>query len=179
MSNHLHSPSHCQPAGAEDLPLSTNASRRSPAAMSGTSDLQSKGSWDRVAKGISDGLYSAMYVGGGDAGTSSPIWLVLVAIQYLQFLYYPIALMLGGGQLRAVLAQVLKLTSLTRVDEELGPTGLVVATIVVSEHPGMALALPGVSCGTPFTTTPLPPPQVYTILNASTTIMLIISFSLQ
>ena len=103
----------------------------SHATMSGHADLQGRGGWDRVATSLSNGLFAAMHVGSGHS-ISSPVWVALVAVQYLQFLYFPIALMVGGGQLRAVLAQILKLTSLTRVDEELGGVGLLAAAVLVS-----------------------------------------------
>ncbi|CAE7893561.1 unnamed protein product, partial [Symbiodinium sp. KB8] len=100
--------------------------------MSGSGELQRKGVLERAFGSILSSLSSSVYVASHDAALSTPVWVALTLIQYLQFLYFPVALMLGGGQTTQILTLVLKVTSLTRIDEEIGPLGFIVVTGIVS-----------------------------------------------
>ena len=102
------------------------------ATMSGSGELQRKGVLERAFGSILSSLSSSVYVASHDAALSTPVWVALTLIQYLQFLYFPVALMLGGGQTTQILTLVLKVTSLTRIDEEIGPLGFIVVTGIVS-----------------------------------------------
>lgn len=86
---------------------------------------------ERIYTLLSDTLFYGFYLVAKDVSMSSALFTVSVVVQFVQMLYFPVALLLNAGEFGAVLATVLRLASLTRADENFGPDGMLALSMVV------------------------------------------------
>ncbi len=87
---------------------------------------------EKLYSAIADAFFYGFHIVSKDLTMSSALFIVGVAIQFVQMLYFPVALLLNAGRFGEILSTILRITALIRIDTDVGETGMMVIAILVS-----------------------------------------------
>jgi len=87
---------------------------------------------EKLYSAIADAFFYGFHIVSKDLTMSSALFIVGLAVQFVQMLYFPVALLLNAGAFGDVLATILRISALVKIDTDIGTTGMLVLSIVVS-----------------------------------------------
>jgi hypothetical protein len=86
---------------------------------------------EKLHTSITEAFFYGFHIASKDLTLSSALFVVSVGIQFIQMLYFPVALLLNAGEFGDILGTVLRISNLVKIDTDVGETGMLIASALV------------------------------------------------